>query len=206
MKHKGGYTYGSIYERRRAGKELSYTAEIQFQGQKIRRSSKDKDLLDEWLRTVCEELNAVIDRYNDQLSIELQKIKNRLYADMVEQARPIISKAKAYDLRYRECADVMGLSKTDGFQTYIIRDEETGLVKIGKSKDIYIRMRILRTTVADIELLAYVDKDIESKLHAEYKAKRVKGEWFKLTGEDVEKIISEHGFKGGGAVFRKGWA
>lgn len=82
MKHKGGYTYGSIYERRRAGKELSYTAEIQFQGQKIRRSSKDKD--------------------------------------------------------------------------------------------------------------------IESKLHAEYKAKRVKGEWFKLTGEDVEKIISEHGFKGGG--------
>lgn len=104
MKHKGGYTYGSIYERRRAGKELSYTAEIQFQGQKIRRSSKD----------------------------------------------------------------------------------------------IYIRMRILRTTVADIELLAYVDKDIESKLHAEYKAKRVKGEWFKLTGEDVEKIISEHGFKGGG--------
>lgn len=50
-----------------------------------------------------------------------------------------------------------------------------------------------------------MDKDIESKLHAEYKAKRVKGEWFKLTGEDVEKIISEHGFKGG-AVFRKGWA
>ena len=97
MKHKGGYTYVSIYERRRAGKELSYTAEIQFQGQKIRRSSKDKDLLDEWLRTVCEELNAVIDRYNDQLSIELQKIKNRLYADMVEQARPIISKAKAYE-------------------------------------------------------------------------------------------------------------
>ena len=42
-----------------------------------------------------------------------------------------------------------------------------------------------------------MDKDIESKLHAEYKAKRVKGEWFKLTGEDVEKIISEHGFKGG---------
>lgn len=32
MKHKGGNVYGSIYERKRKNGGISYTEEIQFQG------------------------------------------------------------------------------------------------------------------------------------------------------------------------------
>ena len=63
MKHKGGYTYGSIYERRRAGKELSYTAEIQFQGQKIRRSSKAKRVKGEWFKLTGEDVEKIISEH-----------------------------------------------------------------------------------------------------------------------------------------------
>lgn len=48
MKQKGGNVYGSIYERKRKNGGISYTAEIQFHGQVMRRSSKNRDALQVW--------------------------------------------------------------------------------------------------------------------------------------------------------------
>ena len=59
MKHKGGNVYGSIYERKRKNGGISYTAEIQFHGQVMRRSSKNRDALQVWTDNVCEKLNSV---------------------------------------------------------------------------------------------------------------------------------------------------
>lgn len=71
MKYKGGNVYGSIYERKRKNCGISYTAEIQFQGQTMRRTSKDKAKLEEWKDSICNKLNSVLDRYNAELGEQL---------------------------------------------------------------------------------------------------------------------------------------
>lgn len=87
MKRKGGYVYGSIYERKRKDKDsISYVAEIHFQGQTMRRSLKDRKVLSVWMDNVCEQLNSLLDEYNDKLAFEVMNIKNKLYANMIERA------------------------------------------------------------------------------------------------------------------------
>src|SRR5574344_2278527 len=109
MKHKGGYVYGSIYERNTKGEDTSYIAEVNFQGQRMRRSSKDKELLIKWMQSVCERVNGIVDEYNDNLNIEIMALKKRLYADMVSKVKPLLDAAKVYDLTNKVCADRVGL-------------------------------------------------------------------------------------------------
>ena len=200
MKRKGGYVYGSIYERKRKDKDsISYVAEIHFQGQTMRRSLKDRKVLSVWMDNVCEQLNSLLDEYNDKLAFEVMNIKNKLYANMIERAKPIMDSAKQYDLRNKVCANGIGLLPVDDFQTYLVKDYNNGLVKIGKSKDIHTRLRVLGNK--DKQLIAYVRKDIETVLHREYKGKRIKGEWFNLTDTEINKIISTYSFVRPGVLF-----
>lgn len=200
MRRKGGYVYGSVYERKRKDrKNVSYVAEIQFQGQIIRRELKDKEVLLLWMKEVCEQLNGLLDEYNDSLALKTMKIRNKLYTDMMEKAKPIMDKAKQYDLTNKACAEKIGLVPVDYFQTYLVRNCNNGLIKIGKSKDIHTRLQVLGHR--DKQLIAYLDKDIEAYLHKEYKSKRIKGEWFKLANADVENIIFTYRFQRPGAVF-----
>ena len=200
MKRKGGYVYGSIYERKRKDKDsISYVAEIHFQGQTMRRSLKDRKVLSVWMDNVCEQLNSLLDEYNDKLAFEVMNIKNKLYANMIERAKPIMDSAKQYDLRNKVCANGIGLLPVDDFQTYLVKDYNNGLVKIGKSKDIHTRLQVLGNK--DKQLIAYVRKDIETVLHREYKGKRIKGEWFNLADTEINKIISTYSFERPGVLF-----
>ena len=143
MKHKGGNVYGSVYERKRKNGGISYTAEIQFQGNIIRRSLKDKELLKVWMDGVCEQLNSVLNEYSTNLELQILEIRKSEYKAMLDKAKPILEDAKQYDIRHLSCSNKIGLTKKAEFQTYLIRDEEIGLIKIGKSKDIYLRMKTL---------------------------------------------------------------
>ena len=136
MKHKGGNVYGSIYERKRKNGGISYTAEIQFQGNIIRRSLKDRELLKVWMDGVCEQLNSVLNEYSTNLELQILELRKSEYKAMLDKAKPILEDAKQYDVRQLSCANKRGLTKKEEFQTYLIRDKEIGLIKIGKSKDI----------------------------------------------------------------------
>lgn len=202
MKHKGGNVYGSIYERKRKNGGISYTAEIQFQGQTMRRTSKDKAKLEEWKDSICNKLNSVLDRYNAELGEQLAIVKNKLYAEMIDRAKTIMDEAKLFDLRNKVCAESIGLRPKTYFQTYLARSNANGLIKIGKSKDIHTRMQVLSTK--KVQLIGYVDRDIEVHLHSVYNAKRVQGEWFRLSDEEVDGIIKTFGFETPGVVFISG--
>ncbi len=199
MKHKGGNVYGSIYERKYKNGSISYTAEIQFQGQIMRRTNQDKELLKVWMDGVCEKLNSVYDDYKSRLDLKILDLRNKAYKAMIKKATPIMDAAKQYDLRNKVCANRVGIVRRDYFQTYLAADNASGLVKIGKSKDIHTRMQILGTK--KVQLLAYANKDIEGYLHRVYQGKRVKGEWFNLTDEEVEEIIKTFGFETPGVLF-----
>ena len=73
------------------------------------------------------------------------------------------------------------------------------MIKIGKSKDIYMRMKTIGRK--RLKLIAYVDRDIEVYLHKLYQSVRVKGEWFNLTDEEVKEIIKTFGFETPGVLF-----
>jgi len=76
---------------------------------------------------------------------------------------------------------------------------ENGLVKIGKTVDIASRLRTLNAmSPVDLKLVGCVESEfadeLENRLHAEFDAVRVKGEWFALSPDDVESIKRHYGF------------
>lgn len=81
---------------------------------------------------------------------------------------------------------------------YLIK-AENGLIKIGKTVDIRQRFRTLYTMCpVKLELVAFLETELadelEIRLHSEFSDKRVKGEWFALSSEDVRAIVQQHGF------------
>ena len=76
---------------------------------------------------------------------------------------------------------------------YVIKAEKTGLYKIGYTINPEQRLKQLQLSSPDI--LHYVIEiqigdmvALEKRLHEEYADKRVNGEWFNLTPEDVQSI------------------
>jgi hypothetical protein len=78
--------------------------------------------------------------------------------------------------------------------TYLMKDNHSGFIKIGKSKDVGFRERTLQSQKPSIELVAYVDRDIEKHLHLTYQSNRVRGEWFSLSESQIKEIVESYGF------------
>lgn len=79
-------------------------------------------------------------------------------------------------------------------EIYLIKDVGRGLVKIGVAKNTRIRFSQLKTANAGIELIKFyhgISID-ERLLHKHFKTigKRVDGEWFSLSCEDLDFIDS----------------
>lgn len=80
---------------------------------------------------------------------------------------------------------------------YLVR-AENGLIKIGYSEDVQRRFNLLNTSSpVALELLWFLKsaraRAIEAKLHNLYASKRIRGEWFALTIDDVEQIKRDYG-------------
>ena len=80
-------------------------------------------------------------------------------------------------------------------KTYLMKDSNTGLIKIGKAIDPKFRERTLQSEKPTISLFAICDNLIEDELHEKYNDKRVRGEWFKLGEDEVSDIIKEYDFR-----------
>jgi len=75
--------------------------------------------------------------------------------------------------------------------TYLIKALcSESLIKIGKTKDIRRRISELQTSSpSELLLVALSNLDCESKLHREFGACRVRGEWFSLSDGDVKFLV-----------------
>ena len=80
------------------------------------------------------------------------------------------------------------LKKTYWFKTYLLRDNYTGMVKIGRATNVGRRLKQIKTMNPSTELILVLDKNVELDLHHEYEHKRDIGEWFKLTENDIINI------------------
>lgn len=73
------------------------------------------------------------------------------------------------------------------YHTYVMKDR-SGLFKIGKSEDVRRRIKKLSVGNSSIELVCEINRDVESELHKCFKSKRVRGEWFSLSNDDISLI------------------
>jgi hypothetical protein len=79
---------------------------------------------------------------------------------------------------------------------YAIKDLESGLIKLGYSRDPRDRLRALQTGSSNrLHLLYYAsvgDSDarlLESQLHSDLNHYRVRGEWFRLSDSEARSFI-----------------
>lgn len=77
---------------------------------------------------------------------------------------------------------------------YFAKDPLTSLVKIGKSLDVEKRLYQLKKEVgSELQLLDVVKSSdaivLEKEIHEQLHDRRVKGEWFTLSEEEVEKVV-----------------
>lgn len=80
-------------------------------------------------------------------------------------------------------------------KTYIMIDTANNFYKIGKSINPEIREKTLQSEKPTIEIYLVCSDDIEKILHLKYKSKRVRGEWFSLTQDDLINLVLEHNFE-----------
>lgn len=79
--------------------------------------------------------------------------------------------------------------------TYLIIDNHSKLIKIGRSTDVDKRIESLSTGNCNLSIVAVKDADIERMLHDEYGIFRVKGEWFNFSEKKLNEIIEKYDFK-----------
>ena len=82
--------------------------------------------------------------------------------------------------------------RPNGISTYIIKDSTNNMYKIGKSKNPRIRESTLQSEKPTLNIVKVFNKDIEKKLHADYKEYRIRGEWFKLSKIQVKYICGHY--------------
>lgn len=74
--------------------------------------------------------------------------------------------------------------------TYLMVNNKTALIKIGRSNNPVYRERTLHSKEPSVHMIACWEtpKNIEAELHRIYNEKRVRGEWFRLNMTDLKKI------------------
>jgi len=75
-------------------------------------------------------------------------------------------------------------------QIYVMIDKNTGYYKIGRSLSAIKREKTLQSEKPTIELLQTFNGKLidERNLHTMFKHKRIRGEWFDLSGSDMQSI------------------
>lgn len=73
-----------------------------------------------------------------------------------------------------------------------------GLIKIGITGDVYRRLKVLDTaSPVELNLIFSFESDnaniIELELHQIFAIKRIKGEWFNLSTDDIKWIKGKYG-------------
>ena len=144
---------------------------------------KEKDILN-----ICKVYNE------DIFSKFIKDEEGNYYNERLEYEA---NKRKAYSESRRN-----NRNKVDNTNTciYLIKDMLTGLTKIGSSNKPERRLVELKNQYQNenLMLIAYVEnveQKLEAELHNMYKEKNQVNEWFKLSEDDISKIIKSNHMK-----------
>ena len=94
------------------------------------------------------------------------------------------------EARSRRLREKLAPKRPNPSFVYLVLDERTGHVKIGRSKTPSARERTLQSENPDHRMLFRYPADaaLELELHHQFAEYRVRGEWFKLSAQHIESI------------------
>lgn len=124
------------------------------------------------------EIRNVVEEYNTTLKMLLPESFNRVFS------RYFTSSVN----------DIFKDEETKEYKTYIVKNSNNSLYKIGRTKQ-EVKNRIKQwefLACANIDETIIIDKDVENELHRKFKDKRIKGEWFELSINDIEYIREKY--------------
>lgn len=136
-----------------------------------------------------EDLNCTLGTYGkDSQKMYMFKCYASCYCNILRQNNIIIPKFE----KISSVQDSVTESQDDGCYVYLMIDTTNGFHKIGISNKPEYRERTLQSEKPTIELLCakqypsrVIAEAIESALHKAYENKRLRGEWFNLSEEEV---------------------
>jgi len=79
-------------------------------------------------------------------------------------------------------------------KTYVMLDNKNGCYKIGVSNNPTYRESTLQSEKPYISLIMTKEDNIEKELHNKFNNKRIRGEWFSLSQEDLNDLLLTYGF------------
>lgn len=143
------------------------------------------------LEQVIEELNNLLD--NDEVGIYSKSNRSISYTLATFISFRLQRSKGVYKTRPLPHHTTMSTKKeklnNKEQKTYLIYNVNTNMYKIGRSNDPSRREATLQSEEPQLKLISTCEENIEKFLHKKYKSKRVRGEWFILTQQDVDEII-----------------
>lgn len=122
-------------------------------------------------------------------------IHNSDFTDVVSDLDWLIQKLKVYrdEMAFSYGEPIKKYNPNGLTQVYLMNDSHSGYTKIGRSIDPEKRERTLLGDKSTIELIFVspkCERSVEKELHYIFREKRVRGEWFDLTADDIKKIMA----------------
>jgi len=111
-------------------------------------------------------------------------VKTLLCAQKYKAENEIIFNYLEYDK-----IDCSNYKNSTGIFTYFIYSEKLKLYKIGRAKNVSSRMKTLVREFGNLDIIKVLNIDIEKSSHEMYREKRVFGEWFNLSNDDLKEIM-----------------
>ena len=160
---------------------------------------------------ICQEFNikegaTVFNTYQDQQQTLFERLNYWTYGndllEMFKNQKPVMVLKGKIGTMYVPFVDttsktVKSNSKKETVsnanpndQVYLMLNEQNGYYKIGRSNRPEFRERTLQAQEPDIKLIDswFANKNIERVLHRKFKDKRIRGEWFNLSDQDLEEL------------------
>lgn len=181
-----------------------YKAEIYCNGKCVSFHSSDKDRCNARCNAVVALVNNLIISdgltLDDAFGIAVAKVKSSIdaYKDIVLQI-PIADTQMNLgfgEMSVNEKAEVLkAIPASDSQYTYIIRNDNNGEYKIGRSNNLY--RRFISFSSACYTPLMYCEKDIEGILHRVFRDKKARegNEWYNLGHGDLKMLHDVYEFK-----------
>jgi len=142
------------------------------------------------VRTLFEKLNYLT---INPLMFQDHKGETLMIAKGVKGVLPVLMLDKKFFYEmFFDKKEKMNLIPGDEF-IYLMLNLRNSLVKIGLSKNPNFREKTLQSEEPEIGLITFwkAPKQVERELHKQFKDKRQRGEWFKLSFSDLKTIKNQ---------------
>lgn len=176
-----------------------YKIDNNTKGFKVTLYSEEIDLLSnfsiESIRILIESENQKIDIFLKDESAYPKRDLQFVIKETFSNYKKAVSTVDNYNPIFKSAGDIKSNNSNEICFVYLMLDSVNNYHKIGISNNPEYREKTLQSEKPTIELISHkhyptrkIAESIEKALHESYKDKRIRGEWFILSEEDINNI------------------